>query len=434
MKLQENRFLVIILVLSFAEKSLQDLEFVPFNKVLPWLMKRNFSSYFPMDQLLTNSSSYESAYFGFPTNTSFAIHHNGSTNSLCALHLSSILTKIRADQRDLKLIMLLDSFAKPLAGIQSGNLDWPGQEKQCESIKFPPDSDDAPGFNGKFCKAKWSTEISSNISLKHHTEVCVPSSCSGEDIEYLRVFLEKFSFLKISKLSHVTVINCKDPSRSMIASIVFFSICFGFIVIGIFATIRDNSTPGITETLERKTLLSAFSIKKNWKSLSGKRVHKHDVLIIHYLRGFLAISVVIEHYGAALGYSFVSDSGSFIESLKYLRIYSILNIIIMAPFFFLSGFLIHSDYMSPDQHFNPFKLILKTYLRLSPSYYFALFAQAAYLSTVGQGPKLNLGFIEIERNFCTGFLLENLSFTQNHLTSEKMVGKSFQILRAILIS
>lgn len=159
MNSQKNRILVTIFVLLFAEKSAQDVDYLLPNKFLPWLMEKNFSPSFLQDSralsTLISSSSHESADIDALFNTPIPKGENGSSNSFCALQLSYILSKIRKNPRDPKLFVLLDSYAKPLAGIRAGNLDWPGQESQCESIQFSPSSDDASGFTGKFCIAKW---------------------------------------------------------------------------------------------------------------------------------------------------------------------------------------------------------------------------------------------------------------------------------------
>ncbi|XP_074604585.1 uncharacterized protein LOC141857906 [Brevipalpus obovatus] len=87
----------------------------------------------------------------------------------------------------------------------------------------------------------------------------------------------------------------------------------------------------------------------------------------------------------------------------------------MTVFFFLSGFLIHPDFTNSSQNFYPFQMILKAFLRLSPSYYLALFAHTLLISTVGLGSKIDIAALLNDRYQCYNVVWEHLLYYQNCL-------------------
>ncbi|XP_074594543.1 uncharacterized protein LOC141849928 [Brevipalpus obovatus] len=434
--------LVILQVLPLSVCAINDVELLV-NRVLPWFEEESFAESFYLNsrisllsltsplQANTNDTILRSPTLdGLTTITNDV---SDRSKSSCAIHLQYILTKLWTNQRDASLLSFIDSFAKPVPGIRNGNLNWHGNQMQCESsiISLKFDSEYPSKFGGKYCKAEWGTKFGSGHVLKHFTGVCLPDSCSGKDFEYMKSFLEKFFFLKISDRSHVEEIGCTPESKMGVDSIIFYSICISFIFLGILSTIYDQNHEKSIKNVDKNSnevkpsILSIFSIPRNWRSLDGRRVSKNDILIVHYIRGVAAFIVAFFHVGGGLASSLAADPGFFAQSIDQAGIFWLVPRTFMTIFFFISGFLIHPDYSNPNRNFNPFISIIKAFLRLSPSYYFTLLAQTALISKIGLGSKIDLGGFYHDRSICSATHVENLVYFNNLFTATDMCNPVF---------
>lgn len=433
MNILESGLWLIILILSHSSSGDSVVE-VLFNKLLPWLEEDNFTKSFYLGSrisLLSLNSSLENNSTGldsFPSilDRSSTVLDNelSSAKNLCPFHLQGILKRLWTNQRDTSILSFVDSFAKPVPGVRNGNTNWHGNQMQCESTSVSFESDSRSkdsklpsSFGGKYCKAEWSTQIGSDLSYKHYTGVCIPNTCIEKDFDYMEAFLEQFFFLKISEESKVMQISCKGDNEPGPDTIIFYLICFSLVFVGISRTIFDRYKTFQTKNSDLKpSIFSIFSIPQNWKSLDGQRIPKNDILIIHYLRGISATLVALFHIGGVMAQNLIPNSRQLLDSVQQSDILWLLIRSVMTIFFFLSGFLIHSDYTGPNHDFNIFKSVFKAFLRLSPSYYFIVFAQTSFISTFGFGPKLDIGHILLDRNQCSQVFWTNLLYVQNHLT------------------
>ncbi|XP_074594527.1 O-acyltransferase like protein-like [Brevipalpus obovatus] len=431
MKSLKSGGLLIILILLHSRLGDSVVE-VLFNKLLPWIEEKSFTKSFYLGSrisLLSLNSSLDNNNF-----TKFGSHSSAldrlskvlndnpiSSRDLCPNHLQTIIERLKTNKRDTSILSFIDSFAKPVPGVRNGNVNWHGNQIQCEStnIPFESESKSPSNFGGKYCRAEWSTDIGSDQSFKHYTGICVPSTCTREDFEYMKAFLEEFFFLKISEGSQVIEISCTGDDKIRIDSIIFYLICLSVIFLGILSTIYDRRREKTSESKQKGlklSIFSIFSIPRNWKSLDGQRVSKNDILIIHYIRGISAILVALSHIGGVLASKLITNPSVLFNSAGQSNNFWLLPRFIMAIFFFLTGFLIHSDYTSSNQDFSPSKSIIKAFARLSPSYYFIVFAQTSFISTIGLGPKLDFGDILFERNQCSKVFWANLLYIQNFWT------------------
>lgn len=100
---------------------------------------------------------------------------------------------------------------------------------------------------------------------------------------------------------------------------------------------------------------------------------------------------------------------------------------LMSVFFFLTGFLIRRDYSNLDRNFNPFKSILKAFLRMSPSYYFVVFLQTSYISSIGLGSKHDYGGLLLDKNRCSRVLWTDLLYVQNFISITESVSSEEEV-------
>ncbi|XP_074594808.1 regulator of hypoxia-inducible factor 1-like [Brevipalpus obovatus] len=427
MKFVESGLWLVILIISQSRSGNSLLDGF-FNQILPSIPDANFTQSFYLTSrisLLSLNSSLQNntsdtilrlPTFHGPTNKSNNV--SDSLESLCLLHLQYIIRKLWTNKRDTSLLSFIDSFAKPVPSVRNGNVNWHGNQMQCESTNVPFELESKPSsnFGGKYCRAEWSTDIGSDQSFKHYTGICVPSTCTREDFEYMKAFLEEFFFLKISEGSQVTEISCTGDNKIRIDSIIFYLICLSVIFLGILSTIYDRRREKTSERKQKGlklSIFSIFSIPRNWKSLDGQKVSKNDILIIHYIRGISAVLVVLFHVGGGLMSIFIPGSISLMALVELSGVFWLLPRSVMTIFFFLTGLLIHRDYSNPDQKFNPFKSILKAFLRMSPSYYFVIFVQTSYISLIGLGPKHDYAGPLLNKNRCSQVFWNSLLYIQN---------------------
>lgn len=437
MKLFKTKIWLIILI-EFCSiiSSYCEQRKLPFlNKLIPWIEGKNFAQTFYLNSRISlipldtsvQSDSNETIFNQLQINGSSDLFQH-SPISLCAVHLQVIITKLWSNQHDIFLLSFIDSFAKPVAGIRNGNLNWYGNQMQCEStnISMNPSDADSSSFGGKYCRVEWNTQLTSQQSLNHYTEVCVPNSCSSGDFDHLKIFLEKFFFLKLSDSSYVSEISCKEEHETGETTLVFYCICIILLALGILSTFyqyftqRTGSKKNFVDS--RVSFLGSFSIPQGLRSLNGDCVSRNDILIIHYIRGSCAIILVLVHLVLDLA-DFALNPDIWLNLLPQTpKIWMFLRSI-MAVFFFLTGFLIHSDYTGSNLNFNPFRSILKTFVRLSPSYYFSILTQTAFASKFGLGSDLKFGPTCIDRSVCSKFYPQLFLYNYNRLPFVEMVSK-----------
>lgn len=432
--LPEIRSLLILIIV--CSESTDGLLEILLNRAVPWLEKESFAKSFYLGSkisLLSLKSASESnitdSILHSPTLDGVMLdpnHVSDGLGSLCAIHLQFIIKKLWTNQRDASILSFIDSFAKPPPAVMNGNLNWHGDQMQCESTNITLESN-SEAFGGKYCKAEWNTSFYSGYPLRHYTGVCMPSSCREKDFELMKVFLDKFFFLKISEHSRLINVDCVEKNGITIDLVIFYSIVFGLVILGILSTIYDrffeSSTQNKNSEPSKFSMLSIFSIPRNFQSLNGRKVSKNDILIIHYIRGFSIILVVIGHCVGILMTTFALVPGEIAASIDVFGKFFLLPRILMTVFFFLSGFLIHPDFTSSGRNLYPLQMVFKAFLRLSPSYYFVIFAYTSFISTIGLGPRLDTGSVMNDRHHCSDVIWEHLLYYHNSLFVMRNVSK-----------
>lgn len=414
--------LLIFAIFSPLSEQVESKRNVLFNKVLPWIDGLSFAQLFDVSTKVSSSLEDPRKFsddftIKFPLESSEVKCREilAKSKNTCALHLHHILKKLGDNKKEISLITFIDSFAKPSAGIRNGNLDWIGHERQCEMtrVMVPSSPDAMKSFQGKYCRAEWNTSIGSNY-LTHSTGICIPNSCGTRDVRYLKIFLKEFSFLKISQQSHVSTISCKKGDELDANLTIFYSICFILILFGIFSSIYDKFSSKNTKIMDTKlSILSAFSIHRNWHSLYHDKVSKNQIIIIDYVRALCTLLLIFWHAIAILSLSFSQNPENFLNTLLNMKPAWLSLRSVLTTYFFLTGFLIRPDHTKPGQNFSPFKSIAKLFIRLFPSYYFCILARVAYLGKFGLGSGLAFGIYEIDRSLCMQLESEEFSFFHN---------------------
>lgn len=422
---------LLIILISSLSGYVDSVAEVVLNRAFPRFEEESFTKSFylgsriPLIWLNSSQSNLTDIIFHSPRlDQSSAVQNvqNGeslSSENLCFSHLEYIIETIWSNRGDAFVLAFLDSFAKPVPGVKDGNLDWPGNQKQCESIIVSSGSGSKPTFGGKYCRAEWRTTFNINRSLSHYTGICVPNTCDEIDFHYVKSFLEKFFFLKVSENSRVEEISCAGEVPQGVDTIVFKSICFGLILLGIMSTIHGKyfeKTAKKSQERSKPSIFSIFSIPQNWQSLDGRKVSKNEILIIHHIRGSIALLIALFHSASILSLKLIPDPGKQMVTVGESFLFLVLPRMLMSIFFYLTGFLIY-----PDS--NPFKSIFKAFIRLSPSYYLTMFAHTSYISTFGLGSKIDFGGILNDRNHCSKVFWKSLLYIQNFSPTSEGVSK-----------
>uniref|UniRef100_T1J952 Nose resistant-to-fluoxetine protein N-terminal domain-containing protein n=1 Tax=Strigamia maritima TaxID=126957 RepID=T1J952_STRMM len=141
---------------------------------------------------------------------------------------------------------MLDAYGKIGSGISQGNFIWPGSFSVCNDVtQGPPYVNSSKPFHGQYCwviatvskESMPNVPVQQDISLR--TAVCVPDSCTPENLNYLMADINA-----IPKLNHSVVLssNCIPPSRNIWndqRAVICLVFCFLMAAIIVTATLYD---------------------------------------------------------------------------------------------------------------------------------------------------------------------------------------------------
>ncbi|XP_063424815.1 nose resistant to fluoxetine protein 6-like [Mytilus trossulus] len=183
---------------------------------------------------LTDSKTLPAPPFGLPNLPSINFTNLVKGVSVqCMLDGQKILTGIQ--QSKPWALSMMDAFAKPPSGILNGGFMWLGDYDECLDIK-------TDSFHGKYCReqlylAKFTNPLTRQNGASLNAGICVPSSCSGDDI---------LNLLKsvVPQLSNQTIFpysgSCEEKDqRYDTRAIVVLVILSNFAIVITLATIYD---------------------------------------------------------------------------------------------------------------------------------------------------------------------------------------------------
>ncbi len=70
---------------------------------------------------------------------------------------------------------VFDAYGKPPSGVLRGNILWVGEYSECINVK-------EPWWTGKYCSLNQPTKFGMSLSTPWKYGMCLPNSCSQEDV------------------------------------------------------------------------------------------------------------------------------------------------------------------------------------------------------------------------------------------------------------
>ncbi|KAI1290318.1 Nose resistant to fluoxetine protein 6 [Halotydeus destructor] len=174
---------------------------------------------------------------------------SNSSGEECLRDLLHILELLRKGEVEPWLLEMLDSAGKPPSGLLRGGITWPGYHRECIEVNS------ADGLNssrneieGRYCAVHWEVLVNSSLTLPLSTGICVPSSCSGMDVQsnmnLLKTFLKFVPKLKpIMNHTRLNDVYChaRPEERHLdIPAKACLTVLAVFLLLAVVGTVVDN--------------------------------------------------------------------------------------------------------------------------------------------------------------------------------------------------
>ncbi|XP_076807348.1 nose resistant to fluoxetine protein 6-like isoform X2 [Clavelina lepadiformis] len=336
---------------------------------------------------------------------------------------------------------VLDSWAKPAAGILEGNVVWSGRQYECKNVQEVP-------FKGQFCEIVF--DIPPTIDPLDYLGYqgismggCFPDTCSTEDVTFmLNNTFKNLSFPIFGACpDRVPEWEAKD-----IAALVVFCLILTLVAAStLLDYIWSKETEELTESFDQfhllhsqhqsksqqekiHRILTSFSIIKNTKKLLDTTQRPTDITCLHGMR-FLSMSWVILGHCQLFPIAY-SDNPTFVANY-FLNSWSFQTIgngyYSVDTFFYLSGLLVAYLGMRTLKRnggrINVPLMYLYRYIRLTPPYAFVMFMMVTLYRKMGDGPYWDTNFRSHQQP-CSKYWWTNLLYI-NNLYPEKSEDQCF---------
>ncbi|GIY60987.1 nose resistant to fluoxetine protein 6 [Caerostris darwini] len=370
----------------------------------------------------------------------------------CSRSLIKFLTGVK--QLKLWAFKMLDSSGKIPNGLFMGNINSLGDYDECiETV--------VPGyFQGQYCLLDVSPPLPDrrpfsssdsmirefiNITdpesatagflrfgnyyyhLKFRSSICVPSTCSIEDIQKV---VEK-AVEQIGIEFAVTVPNCEIKtetfflSNSEIAILIIFGL---LMLLGVAATIIDIwlKLSAKEEFYQAKLgvplkCLICFSFYTNTVRLLKKDDSKDSIKIFHGMKVITMLWVILNHTYYYINYQAFSGLLNAREIGKEIAFQLIANgFLNVETFFFISAVLVSYGVMKmKEEKINVFLFIFRRFWRLTPPFMFVI-AAVFLVPYLGSGPVWKETVVQGLSDKCKMTWWANLLYINNFLPSPEM--------------
>ncbi|KAJ9593680.1 hypothetical protein L9F63_014775, partial [Diploptera punctata] len=363
-------------------------------------------------------------------------------------------------QFDRGVLSLLDSSGKMPSGILNGNINQYGDFDQCLNIHIKHDSKLYPEMKnqliGKYCLALLDVDLrnSNRKTLKHLDDLifsyrhisgtvndtghrisrfttinwgfCIPSSCTAQDLSDSLINNLKTKLMdtginfKIKVNPNMCYIKDYLPiSIETKLTIIFFVSLLALVIIGTWIDKKQRSV------FKGKILsiLKAFSLQKNVKTLLCKDKSTDDIPYLHGIRALNALALVIFHKSAALAFRPFINRTSMIES--HAMSWSVIGrtaIIYTDTFILLSGLLTSYSILREldrKRKINIWKKYLMRYIRFTPNMLAIILFCTYIMIHLGSGPQWNL-VVKHHSDMCQENMWKNFLYIHNYYGFEKM--------------
>lgn len=320
------------------------------------------------------------------------------------------------NRKEIWAIKTLDSSGQAGSGFLLGNNHWLGSEKGCESLKSPlhvtlsnrferlmkPDLMHAVApfeMNYRLVYAKhyspWQIEIKFHTENLLHIGLCLPKSCTNNEIHNLtQEYLNSRShdvqnlFEFESDVLLVKDLKLRENFFSKISVILLCIICVTILSIVSCAWIRDeriSEAENAEEAMQCNNfwdkILKSFSLQNNWKSLMDDSTTPNSINVINGIKS-ISCFLILSFHMFWFSFYVTSNPGVLFHFSEKVRFQWIANAALMVDSFFcISGFLVTYNFLRNDKQMEEIKnssimqniklfgkLLLHRFIRLSPLY------------------------------------------------------------------
>ncbi|XP_060066014.1 nose resistant to fluoxetine protein 6-like [Ylistrum balloti] len=358
-------------------------------------------------------------------------------------------------------LRMLDAAGKPGTGLLNFNLNWYGSYEECTNITLPE-------FRGKYCSVNFplvkssatQSPVALGIKAGINIGVCMPSSCSGQDVSNLinSVFSVTVDSINIGNASldaGQTICqeyDLKLDTKAIVVTVIS-SIFLAFLVI---ATLYDlvciqwpkdklkeyealNGMPAFTHKIgandgETQPLLGAhnpgdeetpgmlvkvlmaFSMYSNARKILNTHQGPGSITCINGVR-FLSMSWVLLGHTFAFGIGVADNLLTFLPAfMKRWTAHVILNALVSVDSFFtisglLLSYLVLKEMKKKNGKLNWGMFYFHRFWRLTPPYMLLMMVYVPLFRYMFQGPDWLQG--GTEKNFCADTWWTNLLYINN---------------------
>ncbi|PSN40341.1 hypothetical protein C0J52_17059 [Blattella germanica] len=324
-------------------------------------------------------------------------------------------------------LKLLDSSAKFPSSILMGNLLNFGNYDECLSVTV---HEEWGAFVGQHCVVSIPNIIdvkTKNISsfyvpisgIPTGWSVCLPSSCSAQDLENMLRAVTPLNITVSPFLCH----NRKQQSSFNVldwTAIVILAILAITCIIGTIYTLFVEN-PG---TGKKQCWLTMFSWYKNGSNLLTTKSNPDSISVLHGVRVFSIIWVVMGHSYEFHSYLPQINYLYGLETIRKWRLLYITNAVLAVDTcFVLSGLLLSYIFMKTMDNGHQFNLpmfYIHRFIRIMPVLVMIVLLEASLMSKIGSGPLWELGVVNTLQKNCKKYWWSTLLFVQNYVNVENM--------------
>ncbi|KAL7051333.1 hypothetical protein ACKWTF_004432 [Chironomus riparius] len=372
-----------------------------------------------IDRYLNEPGSMYSSYADRLKHTSILyglvkLAQENELNQKCYNEIMQIYDGI--NRKEIWAMKTLDSSGHFGSGFLHGNNHWLGSEKGCQSLTSPlhvtlsnrferlmkPDLIHAVApfeMNYRMIYAKhysaWQIEIKFHTENLLHIGLCLPKSCSNNEIhnltqEYLnsRTLDAQNLFEFESDVLLVKDLKLRENFFSKKSVIILCIISVITLTIVLCAWYRDEKINDALDPVEAAQcnnfwdkILKSFSIQNNYKSLMDDTIPPNSISVINGIKSISCFLILCFHM---FWFSFyvTSNPGVLFHLSEKVSFQWIANAALMVDSFFcISGFLVAYNFIRNDKQMEEIKnntlmqnvrlfgkLLLHRFIRLSPLY------------------------------------------------------------------
>ncbi|XP_068082920.1 nose resistant to fluoxetine protein 6-like [Anabrus simplex] len=365
-------------------------------------------------------------------------------NELCRSHSNIILRQ--AKELHTWALKILDSSAKVPSGLLSGNVNQFGDFDQCLSVsKTLIDSAYNLGtstIKGKYCLT------SMKVQVKHHQEinllinshfsitssftdaghriakldeirwgVCMPESCSTDDLE--RQMINSLSPYNGSGLQIAVKVPpnmCYVQEQTLLSgasklTITIFVSIFALTLVATWVDRNDGANSG-----KPLKMLSAFSLRKNIRTLLSTNSSSDDIKSIHGVRALNAVALLIFHKKVASMFNPYINRTSTTEffALPW-SVIGRTSVIYTDTFLLISGLLTSYIFIKELERKGKLDIkdkIISRIIRIVPNMLAVVLFYTFIMVHLGSGPQWNL-VVKHHSDVCLRHMWKNFLFIHN---------------------